>query len=1260
MTKHPIKEDHQYCFTSRPSIRPYVCTTPSDFLEERNYLAETIFPQLDHFCFTRGTSFKPVDLRWQIENRSKHVDFKSHVHHHIRYEQLKLSLDYISSSSPFFICILGHTYGECVQESQIQLSSGSADDAGLSEAEKNLLVAGNGGYPWVLESRNKTCSFTELEVTQALLSQDSQSQYFYFRDYQYIEEKLQQAQEKDRWSILSSFASENEVEELKIWELKVSIVDKGLPVRFFKTKEELGTLVLKDWWNVIEKLYPLRTTPVNIGHEHNLAQAYHRAYAESLCKDFVASQGLDKLFTVLDTFACGHQQNEHSDILNVASRLQTEKCILLLHGARGCGKSTAVAKWLHLFKRHNPKASVISYFVGSSGRREDIMCFMRYCITLLQCDYFDIQMDELYSGENMNDWWEFPLLVEAFLASVALKPCVLVLDGADELSGIHGVNAQQAKGFHWLPARLPNHCRIIMTTRTSHLSYKGLMSRSDVQIEELKIISDTDERLRIFHKHLAMPSRKVPPCVMESIENKKRKVSPLQLAVLASELRICPDMDHCIDNPMETLSTEQQWSLLIKHWVKHFSWPRECKKKNWAPKSVFGSDIQNSGWVVDVLCLLTTSRYGLCEDDILQLLKKLGYKNQHEVTPFHWTAFRSATSKWIWEKPDGLLQIHHQSFHDAIVHLLFGVAMPDGESLDYTFQNTVSRKKGRFHHVLLKYFQQMEISRQVYEEVPWHLKVMGKLPDLYRFLVNKRTLDLICRSMKHGCQMKMDLIHYWKMLLHAGKDPAVECQIMLHNITEYAEDFSKECKVIIFAAQCLKDIGKTKEAGSILSSIEHNLEAAESRNNEVLMWAQKISGDLYQEIGSEQQAIIYYEKALNNLNKSDLENNDKLLRLRDSLLCLKGTLEAKTWYEQRSKILDNTAEQLYPHTTGPYEQAALKLWQGLYKFCTGDISESEKYLVECLDIRHKLYGKNHILCGEIQEYLADIQIYSGSSNYSQRQQAIESYRNVIKSKEEAEKGSSSPEIRRYLRLQLSNTLLKAGKLLSFDNLGNKKESIEMLQRSLDLRTSIVGTDHPLTSEVQHCLKECGSHRSNKLSALMEDGKQPPIYHKVIQRKSHSAQPTMHHPSSERTSPETLHFSDSKSDDFLLRHRSRRDLMTHDDLLLKNRNLESNQNKKILCDPINNIEAFSVFPLPKSCGKRPMSVTSCLTPSLCSRPESAMSGPHSDLMSLVSLNRPSRSEHCKLVHKSAWYHVPGRYPTLQTPFPPKRHQIRKDT
>ncbi|XP_063302218.1 tetratricopeptide repeat protein 41-like [Pelobates fuscus] len=355
-------QDHHYHFTHRPSIRPYVCSTSSDLQEEKDHLAQYIFPQLNKFAFSRGSTFKPVDLRWETEERDNSGTlFREHTHP-ISSQQLKLSLDYINKSSPFFICILGHRYGEFVSETQCNRSISSPDLPNLntlSRVEQNLIVAENNGYPWVLEGSNKHCSLTELEIIEAAFSSDAHFNYFYFRDHTYIEEKLKTATPEEKKLVLSTFASKNELEESKIWELKIRIVDRGLPVRFFKTKEELSHLVLKDWYDVIEKVYPLSATPANIGHEHNLVRAYNEAFAENLCKDFVSSKQLEELITDMDNFAFSALRNKklcysmESDSTDSGSRNITTprsqssavlKSYLLIHGVRGCGKSTLVAK----------------------------------------------------------------------------------------------------------------------------------------------------------------------------------------------------------------------------------------------------------------------------------------------------------------------------------------------------------------------------------------------------------------------------------------------------------------------------------------------------------------------------------------------------------------------------------------------------------------------------------------------------------------------------------------------------------------------------------------------------------------------------------------------------------------------------------------------------------------------------------------------------------------------------------------------------
>lgn len=41
----------------------------------------------------------------------------------------------------------------------------------------------------------------------------------------------------------------------------------------------------------------------------------------------------------------------------------------------------------------------------------------------------------------------FSLLVEVFMASISFKPCVLVLDGIEELIGIYGISGQKVTSF---------------------------------------------------------------------------------------------------------------------------------------------------------------------------------------------------------------------------------------------------------------------------------------------------------------------------------------------------------------------------------------------------------------------------------------------------------------------------------------------------------------------------------------------------------------------------------------------------------------------------------------------------------------------------------------------------------------------------------------------------------------------------------------------------------------------------------------------
>ncbi|CAH7321725.1 Ttc41 [Phodopus roborovskii] len=369
-------------------IQPYVCSTLDDFQEERDFLANTIFPRLNNFCSLRGTYFKAVDLRWSAVKA--HKSFSDNLFRQyscLRSQHLKLCLDYVDSCFPFFICLLGQTYGDFLPEYSPFMFSKVKDFASLSKGEQNLYVAAKNGYPWVLET--PYCSLTEFEIIQAAFRKESPFQFFYFRTANSLLRTFSEEEEEEELTPASMKTQEG---RLKVGKLKAKIIGKGLPVRFYRDLDELGEMVFKDWSAVVEKLYPVPMIVENIDYKHSLECLYHEEFAEKCKQVFVISKESDRAFETLEQFALkdieldsdsGVAGSGLDSILRIHS-LPTYKSILLLSGERGCGKSTLIANWVSYFKNKYPGVLMIPYFVGSTCESSDIMSVIHYFIMELQ------------------------------------------------------------------------------------------------------------------------------------------------------------------------------------------------------------------------------------------------------------------------------------------------------------------------------------------------------------------------------------------------------------------------------------------------------------------------------------------------------------------------------------------------------------------------------------------------------------------------------------------------------------------------------------------------------------------------------------------------------------------------------------------------------------------------------------------------------------------------------------------------------------
>ncbi|XP_032202458.1 putative tetratricopeptide repeat protein 41 isoform X2 [Mustela erminea] len=1011
----------QFVLKFQKPIQPYICSTLSDFQEERDFLANYIFPQLNELCISRGTYFKAVDLRCAALMAPPPLPSKLFRQHSCLHAQcLKLCLDYVNSCLPFLICMLGQTYGDFLPDHVPLLFSKGTDLSSLSPIEQNLYVAAKNGYPWVLENPNY--SLTEFEIIQAAFLNKSQFQYFYFRTGPTLLKTLDE--EKER--LLSGCL--NDEEKLRVGKLKAKIINKGLPVRFYKDLHELGELVFKDWSVVIKQLYPATLMIEHMDYKHNFERFYHEEFTEKCKQVFVISKESNRTFEILERFALkdvGFDCNSAApgsslDSLLRINPLPVYKSILLLSGERGCGKSTLIANWVNDFKKKYPSMLMIPHFVGSTCESSDIMSVIHYFITELQYENYGTQLETDILNEDSNVL-VFPLLVEVFMASISLKPCILVLDGIEELIGIYGISGQKAKDFSWLPSSVPPQCKLILSTVSSSLSYKSLCARPDVRTVELLSAGDEEVKLNIFRQYLFIPSRD-PLRQTRHPSRKRTNLNPLKLTILANELRECRiyrDEYQCLKEYLEVVSIQELWELILKRWIEDYSWTFMPKRAK--------SDTMASGEGV-----LTPVRES----------SPYTFQNptNHRKTYFHRVLaryFQRQTAFWrVYEELPW-----HMKMSGSWGDLCSFLSSPS--ITDFLSKIRNPSFWTRLH--LIYYWN-------VLSEVGYDAA------EAYLFTVAKIKADK-CHKVKKRNTLSV-----------------LECRLFEVTTTD-------KCRLMFFIAKFLKLVGKTREAEELFLSVE-NILVQSRASTEMLLRVQNTTGELYLEIGMTQEGFQYFQKAWSNL----MEFPPRAIKDNQAFLKQKGRVlnnlakSATEKYLKENHILERAAEISSSLDNNPRDQATMKHTEGVLIFVAGNTSLAKMRFQECLNIRRSLFGEKNILVGEIMEFLADLLFFlPEDSERFQRKQAIEYYKQVIQIKENAGTFATSSLVRKQLSVSLSDTLCKlAGQLLVSDS-GHHiiTEAVGYLYRSLDLRATYLGSSHSSIHGILQLLREIEWIRSRR-------------------------------------------------------------------------------------------------------------------------------------------------------------------------------------
>nr|XP_055046790.1 tetratricopeptide repeat protein 41 isoform X2 [Misgurnus anguillicaudatus] len=1062
-------------------LRPYMCYVQGELQQEMSYLRSKVFPYLDSLCLTRGTCFRPVDLQQSKEEGDEDDDngeccIKGHVDEHsfqtthepptLPGQRLKISLDLIDRSS-FFICLLGHRYGQFLQE-----ENGSTDfgPCSLSEVARSLQVAAMSGYPWVMEDEYRTCSLTELEIIKAAFHDTHRICFFYFKDFTHQDNVVNSSD--DMFLSLKEMYIESHSVRHRMRNLKKRIIDLCLPVRFFRNLHELGMMIRKDWEGVINQVYEDPKYPIYAESQDFFDLHYHKSHVGALCNWFVPSTQATEILNELNTFV--HSITRGTKSKSDLGSIESKKSVLLICGERGCGKSTLAAWWLQTFCRLNPDVPVISHFCGTSMSSTDVRSILRQWTAELRRVHYVNILDWDGILEKGTELGPLYLMVQAFSAAANLGPCVLLIDGVDLLTETFGLSVQEVKELSWLPDALPPHCKLIITTTYTDLTYKSLTARTDVHTLTCPHLSDPSVHHSILLKHLSLPCKKLPTNVLQRMGCKKLCHSPAFLALCGTELRSCGVQreKELLEKYIDIDSIPELWVKVILRWVKDYSRSATteaispCKAPASIPKiASFREDL--SGWVWDTLCLLQFSHAGLTEVEVLALLKDLGYCGNLKVQVLEWARLHSAFWPWVQEKANGHLTIMHQSFSQAINMLL-------GSRCQIKSQND-------YHRILADFFQKSSLQLcswvRKMEEIPWHLMQIGSFSELHSFLSNLVTTEALSSSLKQHPQLITDVVHYWALLREKGFEPAssfhnlmVLCCRMESLDGSFANHIST-WKLSLFCSNVLLCFGEIHRAEELLLQADQIFQKgrwkAEELDKDVLSLPLKVQhmlANLYVQMHLLKDAKMYCYRGLETAQYLAAHHNSAEVKLIvGQLLChLCLILRQDGWLYAVPELLKEIRSDRYT-SAHPYSESTVLLLKAIHKLSLNETQTAEKCLQSALAIRRRWYGSDHPLVGEVEEILVDLWVDTQSDTDWVQRRIIEMYQHVLSIKE------TEAQTFKTMNLQhnLAVILVKFGKvLLRSSSKAERREGLDLLGRASDIKIRFLGPEHPHNRELE--------------------------------------------------------------------------------------------------------------------------------------------------------------------------------------------------
>jgi len=498
-------------------------------------------------------------------------------------------------------------------------------------------------HPWLRDYADH--SYTALEIVHGVLSNPdlSKRSFFYFRDPQFIYKMPE--------NLRGDFIAENSDAAQKLAALKDEIrssdrpVMENYPCHWDDSKESIvdldvfGQQVLEDLWSAIKEEYPEdapESDPLVIERQ------MHEAFAEERSHLHI-----------------GREEEAAQLTKHVQSADQQP---VVITGESGCGKSAFLTSWYRQYVAEHPDDHVFAYYIGASPDSTDHLRLLRNMCKELKTN-FNLEENLPEDDKKLSE-----VLMSLLLAASKGRRIVILLDALDQLSAKEG-----AHGLGWLLDYLPANVHLVVSSLEGN-SLEVLRRRGAEEIALQQLT--TGEQRQIVQAQLSEWGRKLDELQISALLAHPGVENPLYLRVALEELRLFGSYEQ-LSGWIEALAPD----------VSHLF------------EQVLARLEEDHGreFVAEAFSLLGCSRYGLSENELLELLRREG---EEQLPRALWVRlFRSAKAYLV--QRGELVGFFHHHLADAV------------------FARYLSN--GNRHAKLAAYFEQTSLERKL-DEYPYQLQ----------------------------------------------------------------------------------------------------------------------------------------------------------------------------------------------------------------------------------------------------------------------------------------------------------------------------------------------------------------------------------------------------------------------------------------------------------------------------------------------------------------------------------------------------------